>query len=659
MLSTAEQVIERLAPLDLKETARGHYRCHSPLREKSDSGAFTLKIDDDEHGVWFDHVSGEQGSLYQLANKLGIETPLATRNETTKRGYDGLDDYARTHHVPADVLRQAGWNETTYKSRPALAFPTASGTRWRFLDGETPPYLNPRGYQACWYGLEHAARIARESGQPLAICNGEASTVAAQHAGVAACCVTSGEKGSLPETLLVELWEQWQGPILVAFDCDEPGQTKAPKLAAQLRDNGWPATRAVDLQGGIEGYDLADLIGRYGRMSAQQLSVRPSLPGEPDPRLYVPETPATKGQTDHQQPDEHPAFRIYSITELWDHQAGVQKAWGGWMLMNNITLIGGVPSVGKSPLLLALAAGYLRGLWPDGTPVPAEMAGRSVIYMLPEGYGEQTEILLNWGFTREELAQRIFIPALPTPGAPEQPTYTFKLDQGQGMELLHYYCQQTNPALIIIDGLRAAMTGEESASGDVDRFYSPLVQLTRQYNAATVLSHHLTKGSETASREGTLPSMDWFRGSGHITSIPRSAWIVDQPDPTNLEMRRITLVKAAAGPKGQMMAFRMGDPADGVHFEQAIPLPPPRNKKEAARRFILQMLRRGPLTHEELWQAAQQEGVDCSAATFRDARVELSGESKIVASASGHGGGLAVRWSIPGLPDPQDKDIWF
>ncbi|MCB0079114.1 MAG: AAA family ATPase, partial [Anaerolineales bacterium] len=354
---------------------------------------------------------------------------------------------------------------------------------------------------------------------------------------------------------------------------------------------------------------------------------------------------------------EHHEFTLFSMVDMWDQQASIQRAWGGWMLMSNITLIGGVSNVGKSPLLLAMVAGYLRGVWPDGTPVPEEMAGRSVVYVLPEGYGEQTEILAEWGFSRQDLAERVFVAALPTPGAPNEPTYTFKLDQGKGMEALHWYCEQVQPGLIVIDGLRAAMTGEESASGDVDRFYAPIGALTRKFGAATIISHHLTKGSETASRDGLLPSMDWFRGSGHITAIPRSAWIVDQPDPNQMELRRLTLVKSAAGPKGQTMAFRMADPADGLHWEAEAPMPPARSKKETAKRFILHMLRRnGVLTHDELWELSQTEGFEMSKATFRDARVDLSNEGKIVHSAKGVGGDYVVKWALPGPPDPIDYD---
>ena len=147
--STADAVLQHLASYNLKtEPSNGsgnNYRCNSPLRPDSDSMGFTLKIADEEHGTWLDHVSDESGSLYELAEKLGIETPKSEA-KSGKRGYGGIDDYAKAHGIPASALIEAGWEaETVIKDgRPALTFKTANGMRWRFLDGkiggETPPY---------------------------------------------------------------------------------------------------------------------------------------------------------------------------------------------------------------------------------------------------------------------------------------------------------------------------------------------------------------------------------------------------------------------------------------------------------------------------------------------------------------------------------------
>lgn len=74
MANTAERVLRALEPYKLKKTGPDQYRCNSPFRSGSDSQAFTLTISGPEHGGWHDFPAGESGSLYELADRLGIET---------------------------------------------------------------------------------------------------------------------------------------------------------------------------------------------------------------------------------------------------------------------------------------------------------------------------------------------------------------------------------------------------------------------------------------------------------------------------------------------------------------------------------------------------------------------------------------------------------
>lgn len=72
-MSTADLVLAVLERYGLKKMGQGRYRCNSPFRPQSNSGAFALTIKDGEHGVYFDFVSKETGTLYDLAKRLGIE----------------------------------------------------------------------------------------------------------------------------------------------------------------------------------------------------------------------------------------------------------------------------------------------------------------------------------------------------------------------------------------------------------------------------------------------------------------------------------------------------------------------------------------------------------------------------------------------------------
>lgn len=263
-MSTADKVLTALGAYKLKSHGQNKYRCNSPLRSGSDSHAFSLTIDGPEHGAWKDFPSGETGTLYDLAGKLGIDLPERAPVQSTKRKYNGLDDYAKAHGAPVEAFQKAGWRDGTHNNRPCLIYPTENGDRYRFLDAQGSTYINNPGYKSCWYGMKHAPNLAKMQDMPLIICNGEASTVTAQYHGLPAIATTAGE-GRLPDNLLAELQARWAGDIWIALDCDEPGRKAATAIHEQL-----PDALVIDL--GLDtGGDLADFCMLHGGQAKSQL----------------------------------------------------------------------------------------------------------------------------------------------------------------------------------------------------------------------------------------------------------------------------------------------------------------------------------------------------------------------------------------------------
>jgi archaellum biogenesis ATPase FlaH len=284
-MSTAESVLAALQPYHLRSEGQGKYRCNSPFRPDSDSMTFTLVINSPEHGAFQDfHPSANpaSGSLYLLAKHLGIPLSATIPVESTKRSFAGGDDYARAHGTTFDELRAWGWRETTIDGRPALEIPTPSGSRFRFLDGAKgkATYKSVSGYSRCWYGLGDNLKRVLEASQPLVLCNGEISTLAARKHGIASLAMTGGEKGEIPLDLLEQLkgfLVGLQNPhILIALDCDKAGRTAARGLERQLRSEGFD-TRAVDLSLGAGG-DLADFCMIHVPDAAAELLKLPALP---------------------------------------------------------------------------------------------------------------------------------------------------------------------------------------------------------------------------------------------------------------------------------------------------------------------------------------------------------------------------------------------
>ena len=263
MNTLAEQVLTALAAFDLKPMKDGQYQCNSPFRAGSNSHAFILKIEGDEKGAFFDHVSNDKGSLKELAARLGILDESTRKTvATTKRAYTGLADYAKAHGLTPDQLAAWHWREVNYMNRPALEYATKTGNRWRFLDGlkDKPTYISPKAYERCWYGLDSRTKKLLADGHPLIICNGEISVVAGWANWLAAVCITSGEKAEIPQNLLAELKGELGDidglKIVVAMDCDSAGIKAGRGVAQQLQSVGFNV-RAVDLGLGYGG-DLAD-----------------------------------------------------------------------------------------------------------------------------------------------------------------------------------------------------------------------------------------------------------------------------------------------------------------------------------------------------------------------------------------------------------------
>jgi hypothetical protein len=251
-MTTAAKV---LSVLNLTPNPSGKYRINSPLRQGSDSTSFALTIHGDEHGVWTDHAGNESGTLYDLAKRIGVELPskgvaVDTMTATT------FEEFAEQHGVSVDVYKAAGWVATTYQSKPAIAFSTKTGTRYRLLSGKQK-YAHRTGYQSSWYKLSEAIELTK-TGAPLVLCNGEASTVPAQSHGVPATCITGGSERAIPESLLTELLEGHSGHVVIALDCDDKGRAAARKLHSQLKTAGY-AVKVVNLGLSDKG-DLADYL---------------------------------------------------------------------------------------------------------------------------------------------------------------------------------------------------------------------------------------------------------------------------------------------------------------------------------------------------------------------------------------------------------------
>lgn len=360
------QIMDALAIYHNPDHGRDRY--NTPWRPDADGGTLSVQPDA-AYGLgikWYDHKDGAAGNGFTLAQRLGIHIN-GQKIDATDTPFRSLADYAHAHGCPVEVFQRAGWSQVQRAGHVAFAFTTAGGVRYRYADpvASKRKYDSDRGYHNCWYGLERAAGMAEGLGAPLILCNGEASTIAAQHHGVPACCVTGGEKGSLTGGLLSALREAWQGPIRIAYDCDLTGRKAARALAIFLREAGYDC-QAIDLRG-ENGYDLADFCRLHNGTSADEVLTLPPLM---EPRNEV--VQLTPAELAHLRPAEpKTCLRPLTGDELLATNAPPPRVFVPSLIRAGLSFFIGQPGVGKTPALVQLAIAYATGgVWLGAFRVP-------------------------------------------------------------------------------------------------------------------------------------------------------------------------------------------------------------------------------------------------------------------------------------------------
>lgn len=463
MNTTAEKVLSALQAFDLKPEGQGEYRLNSPLRPGSNSHGFTLHIDQGgEHGAWFDHVSGERGSLYQLAEKLGVQpTALEQPVPTSKRGYSGIADYAAAHGITAEQLQAYYWQEAEYKGKLALKFKTKTGDRWRLLQG-TPeelkaPYRNQQGkFKACWYGLSAAVATLIGIGDPLIIGNGEISTVVAQCHGLAAIAVSGGEK-EISDELITELkafFKDGLPAVRIAGDCDPTGRKFARVNAQKLIAAGFSDVKALDL-GMSKGGDLADLCRMYGKQTEEVLPMLPELRAEDLP------APRTNKMV------------LYTRDDL-KNLPPVEWLIEGEIPQRGITIIYGASGEYKTYLAL------------DFTCQLSQQ--HSVVYLAAEGQSGLDSRITAWETHHSKQANARFV------------LQGFDILDNELREEFIHLILPVKPQVVFVDTLGRTMWGDLNNSRDVQAYLRACEEIQSYLDTAIVLIHHKNKsGGEHGS----------------------------------------------------------------------------------------------------------------------------------------------------------------
>jgi len=321
-----------------------------------------------------------------------------------------------------------------------------------------------------------------------------------------------------------------------------------------------------------------------------------------------------------------PSFKAYASRRASEIvPKHVPWLWKNRIPRSMLSIIGGMPGLGKSQFTFAVIAAITTGgLLPDGTR--AELG--SVVMVNAEDHPDYTLIprLIAAGadLTRVHLLEGCY--------DPETPKEKRAFDLSRVPDLVKLMDDIGDVALVTIDPIMSYMAGADShKDAEVRASLLSLDRAAQHHNAAILLVTHLNKGSG-----GVL---DRFMGSRAFTGLVRSAWVILLDPDDETETRCIfSFAKSNVGPPVQGIAYRVasitlpnGIEAQRLEFETVLvsrkaselldaakETPEERSEIDKACELWRDILKDGPV----LTKVAEKIGKDAgfSAATLRRAR---------------------------------------
>lgn len=465
-------------------------------------------------GIMLDEQPSSQRKPAPKAPKPVQELPRPPDNPERKTPTTikaiSFETLASSHGLALADLKKWNFGKTSRRNRSAVVFPTPTGSRWRFLDGNKPKYDSIPNYQRCWYGLDRrtvpegwstALEIAQRQQTPLILCNGELSTIKGIKSGLAAFSLAGGESGEFTPEQLAELKAAWQGGIFVVLDGDTGGWASGMKRAMQLVREGF-MVEVLDL-GGVDGYDLADFCmdasgpAYIALLKCDRVEIPAPLPA-PQEFVVNPKAWQAKG---------------FTLADL-QYQVFAPPTW----VIENILpagacLLGAKPKMKKS--WLALGAG-----------LAVAFGGKAFGY-LPVQQGRVLYIDLD--SAQPMRVQRRVASILGRYNTKWPDTYHVFTEWPNGEEglrqLEEWLIDYPDTKLVVIDVLndfRRPMDAKTESYYAYDRAtIKPINDLFNQYQVAGILVHHLTKGTP-------LDIFDANSGSTGLQSAVDTMWVMER-----------------------------------------------------------------------------------------------------------------------------------
>jgi hypothetical protein len=355
-----------------------------------------------------------------------------------------------------------------------------------------------------------------------------------------------------------------------------------------------------------------DVQGKYPSRSEAVFAVIGALikAGHPDPEIInvmlnqqygISEKPREQGEAwlqgeiarARKKPDKLPqrSNSVPVIVCLADvAPEKVEWLWHPYIPLGKVTCLEGDPGLGKSYLLLALAAAISKG---SDLPDTLDMEpGKCLLISAEDGLADTIRPRLD---ALGADMNRIF--AFVTPPIADQ----------HGLQMLEQRIVEHTPRLVTIDPLMAFMGGriDINKANQTRQVLAALASIAEKYRCAIVVLRHITKGGSDRAIYRGIGSID-------ITAACRSVLLVGVA-PGDGNKRVLAHIKSNLAPSGRAQAFQIRDgrfqwtgPVDVTPAQLLAPDVDPEQKSalDEAQEFLRDILKQGPVPAEEIFNEA-------------------------------------------------------
>jgi hypothetical protein len=334
----------------------------------------------------------------------------------------------------------------------------------------------------------------------------------------------------------------------------------------------------------------------------------------------------------------------------------VRWLWPGRIPYGKLAVLEGDPGLGKSQLMLAVAAALSRGDVLPGGAVSDASAGEPtdvLVLTAEDGLGDTVRPRLE--AAGGDPARVHALQGVPDPDHPG--LFRFPSLPGDVAHLL-FEISKRSVKLVIVDTLTTYLGGEYNSFKDADvrRALAPLAHVAETTGCAIVLVRHLTKQSR--GRAITAGG-----GSIGIVGGARACLLLAE-DPDNPDLRVLAVVKANLAKKPDSLSLTIEEAANGwphvvwsgTSVHSADDLIAARGEEgedktalDDACEYLRTCLAGGPVLQQEVRRLARAAGI--AEKTLRRAKTKERVESRKDGFAA-----APWFWSLPAAPTEGDHD---